>query len=65
MKVFAHSVVFPKELASFLNCHLKTAKKRYAAILGYYKKDAHGLLSLEEVASYYQLPIDVLKEFER
>lgn len=65
MKVFKSTVVFEGELALFLGCHIKTAKKYYQIIRNHYQKDAHGLLSLEEVASYYQLPVDVLQSFEQ
>ena len=65
MKVFSSTIVLPKELSLFLGCHAKTGKKYYGKILDHYGKPAHGLLSLEEVAQFYHLPIILLKEFER
>lgn len=65
MKVFTSSVVFEKELAVFLNCHRKTGKKYYQKILQFYKKKPQGLLTLAEVASYYDLTPEDLISFER
>ena len=65
MRVFKSTVVFERELAMFLGCHIKTAKKYYQLIRNHYQKEAYGLLSLEEVASYYQLPVEVLQTFEQ
>jgi hypothetical protein len=65
MKVFATTVVFEKELTQFLGCHRKTGKKYYQKILAFYGKTARGLLTLAEVASYYQIAESDLKSFER
>ena len=65
MKVFTSSIVFEKELALFLNCHRKTAKKYYQKILQFYKKKPFGLLTLAEVAAYYDLTVEDLLSFER
>lgn len=65
MKVFTSSVVFEKELTLFLNCHRKTGKKHYQKILQFYKKNTWGLLTLDEVASYYDLTSEDLTSFER
>ena len=55
MQVFSTSVVFEKQLTLFLDCHPKTGKKKYQQILAFYGKTAKGLLSLQEVANYYEL----------
>lgn len=63
MKLFDNSIVRPKELSRFLNCHEKTAKKKYALILEFVKKPSYGLLVLEDLSAYYKVPLEDLKAF--
>ncbi|WP_146104865.1 hypothetical protein [Polaribacter gangjinensis] len=65
MNVFTSSVVFEKDLTLFLHCHRKTGKKYYQQILTFYGKAPWALLSLQEVADYYQLSVEDLYAFER
>ncbi|WP_445750228.1 hypothetical protein [Polaribacter sp.] len=63
MKLFDNSIVRPKELSIFLNCHEKTAKKYYVRILEFVNKPPYGLLVLEDLSLYYQVPLEDLKAF--
>ncbi|TQD33805.1 hypothetical protein [Haloflavibacter putidus] len=55
-----YQIIKPKDLAAWQNLSLKSAQRKVRTIKKHYKKEQHHVLNLEEVANYYDFPIEIL-----
>ncbi|WP_166336187.1 hypothetical protein [Sphingobacterium chungjuense] len=55
-------VIYPQDIALILNVSIRQAYRYYRVVRAAYRKSDHHLLTAEEFAAYYDIPVEAVRK---